>query len=190
MPYQADIEGLIWLVVIVVSIISQIMKGAKKVSAKKPRPGASPSKDPVLSKQRKQVSGAQKRTPSSQGQARRDPSDELRQFFETLGMPTENLAPAGKPATATAPQARRKMQQARQKQMPATKKAAPPPPAPQPVMTRKAEALAREDSVKLEHLKKKMSKRNRDLRDLLKNQRSQQQAIALREILGPPVALR
>jgi hypothetical protein len=185
-PYQADIEGLIWLVVIVVSIISQIVKGTKKVSSRKPRPRATPSKDAVLTKQRRPVSGSSRQRPaSSQRPVKRDPSAELRQFFETLGMPTESLAPAQKPAKK--PQRQFKVQPKQQQQAPS---ASPTPPAAQAVEPLAIEASAASETVRLEHLKRKMSKRNRELRNLLKNQGSQRQAIALREILGPPVALR
>jgi hypothetical protein len=161
-PYLANIDGLIWLVIIVVSIIIQVVKAVRKASSQAPMT-ASPRSAP-----------AERRAPAratGQKQASRIRSDELRQFFETLGIPVQEMAPVAK---------------SKQRKQPKTPKAAPA----LPILPRKHEPAQPTATVKLESLVQELPPQTRGLLELLKKPDTQRQAVLLREILGPPLALR
>jgi len=163
-PYLANIDGVIWLVIIVVSIISQIAKATRKVSANAPGKQAP----------RKPVPERKARPAPAQRAAPVDRAEELRQFFENLGMPV----PA--PVAPAAPPARH-----RKKSKPAATPVAPvmvPAPAPE-------EVPARPEHVELVR-RPQRSAETQALAQLLLTRNTQRQAILLREILGPPLALR
>lgn len=170
MPYLANIDGIIWLVIIVVSIIAQIVKAGKK-AAEKAAANAPQTESPrSATAERRETRSAAQRTTAPRPKTARDRTDELRQFFESLGVPTQELAPAPPPRPRPKP--------------------AKVSPSPQPVATRKAQPRRDTESVELENLDRGESAHTREFRQLLQQENSQRQAIVLREILGPPLALR
>lgn len=162
MPYLANIDGLIWLVIIVVSITVQIVKAVRKASSQAPNT-ASPRSAPAG---RREPARATRQKPPPGNRA-----DELRQFFETLGIPVQEMAPAPKP---------------KPRKQPKTPKAAPA----LPILPRKHEPEQPTITVKLESLVHELPPQTRALLDLLKSPDIREQAVLLREILGPPLALR
>ena len=172
MPYLANIDGIIWLVIIVVSIIAQIVKAGKK-AAEKAAANAPQTESPrSATAERRETRSAAQRTTAPRPKTARDRTDELRQFFESLGVPTQELAPAPPPP----PRPRAKPAKAS--------------PSPQPVATRKAQPHRDTESVELENLDRGESAYTREFRQLLQQENTQRQAVVLREILGPPLALR
>ncbi len=167
MPYLANIDGIIWLVIIVVSIVAQIVKAGKKAAANAQQTESPRSPTP----ERRETRSSVQRTTAPQKKTYRDRSDELRQFFETLGAPLQEIS--------AAPQHRQRKKQ---------KTVNVPPPI--PVVTRKVQPRRDSESVKLESLNPDESSQTLALRTLLKKKNTQRQAILLREILGPPLAIR
>ena len=172
MPYLANIDGIIWLVIIVVSIIAQIVKAGKKAGKKTAENAPQTATPRSATAERRETRSAAQRTTAPRPKTARDRTDELRQFFESLGVPTQELAPTPPP------------QPRRPRPKPAK---APPPP---PVATRKAQPRRDTESVELENLDRGEPAHTREFRQLLQQENSQRQAIVLREILGPPLALR
>lgn len=168
MPHLANIDGIIWLVIIVVSIIAQIVKAGKKAAS-----NASQTESPrSATPERRETRSPAQRNTTPRRKTYQDRSDELRQFFESLGGPIQELAPAQQP------QKRRKKT-----------KTSPPPP-PRPAVTRKVASRPDAHTVALETLNEGTAQQTLALRKLLQQKQTQQQAILLREILGPPLALR
>jgi len=167
-PHLANIDGIIWLVIIVVSIIAQVVKASRKAAA-----NASATESPrSAATERRETRPAAQRT-APQKQTNHDRNDELRQFFDMLGVPVQEFA--------AAPQPRKR---------PKHKPAPVPPPTPIPVAPRKVHPRRDTESVRLETLETGAPSQTVELRELLRKAKSQHQAILLREILGPPLAMR
>ena len=173
MPYLANIEGVIWLVVIAVSIIAQIIKGAKKVQANAPKSQQSPRSQP---EERRDASAYNKQQRPKPATSYRERTDEIRQFFERLGEPLQEVvAPAPRQPKRTTLRSRKAQPQ------PAPTIA---PVAPAPVQATKPTVSMAASTTD------RTSSQARALRKLLKSSEGQKQAILLREVLGPPLALR
>jgi hypothetical protein len=172
-PYLANIDGLI-VIMVVISIIVQVVKGAKKVKSAMPgQPARSPSGE----------QGRESGRDAHRTSVQTERNEELRKFLENLGLPVQEFAPQpAPPPVRRQPRPHRqaparsteRITNAREKQVVISKPAPAAPPAPQTV-----------------EISRQQDKKNaRDLRALLKKSGTQRQAIVLQEILGPPVSLR
>lgn len=171
MPYLAFIdEGIIWVVIIIGSIIVQVIKGAKKVQSNAPKR----QQPPRYQEQGRREAPGRATQPPQPASAHRDRTEEIRQFFERIGEPLQEFV---------APEPRRQRRPAR-KPPPAPRKATV---VPSPILT---PAPAPEPVTVTVAAKPKTSAQARALRTLLQEPQGQQQAILLREVLGPPLALR
>ncbi len=181
MPVLANIE-VIWVIIIIGSVIAQIIKGAKKVAAQAPK-----------------ATGADEAT--SGGSKSRDfiaPDEALQEFLLSRGAGEK---PADRPAAASPVQAisaRRGLSQARAIATPLAPKKVkrevrqpvlPPPIAamPQPRADKVQQAVVLEKYIKRET---SASLLGEAIRKDLSNAEAIRKAIVLREVLGPPVALR
>lgn len=196
MPYLADIDAIIWLVIIVVSIIAQIIKGAKKTASQAPKQENAPRSAPA--ERRSTPAKDQRKSPSSY----RDRKDELRQFLERIADPTPEPVPE-----VTVPRTRRQAggQQGRMPPPPPTRSRQPQtqrekrpampsaPAAPSVTMRTPSMQATAPDQLPTTVMgtsERTSSAQGRELRKLLDKPQSQRRAILLREILGPPLALR
>jgi len=171
-PYLAFIdEGIIWLVIIVGSIIVQVIKGAQKTAANAPK------KQPATRSAQPERRGA---PPAPKPRTTyQDRKDELRQFLERIANPMPEMVVDEQSVARVKSKYKRKAQQ--------------PPPAPS--VTTRTPALqvaspAQRPTTATGTGQSTTSEQTRELRALLKSPRTQRQAILLREILGPPIALR
>ena len=174
MPVLANIE-LIWVIIVIISVIAQIRKGMKKATGQpgKPTPGgqdAAPEREPYVA-----------------------PDEALREFLESLaGKPSRTEPPATpRPAVAPQPAVVQRPRRHPARRMPSAPPAAPmPPPPPQ----RQAKETVSEP-VALEMIHDDATHRDTEplammIRQGLKSRQSARTAIVMREILGPPLALR
>jgi hypothetical protein len=176
----ANIE-LIWALFIIITVVAQIVKGAKKVASQ--APGKTEEEG---------APGSPRETPD-----REEREDELRKFLESLagGRP-----PAPKPAAApppVPPPARRPPQPVR----PKPRVVAPPPPAPYRAIpstestVTKHQATVGAMSAASVHVQTARAETRTDvlqniLLKELRNNADRRKSIVLREILGPPIALK
>ena len=176
---RAAPEGIIWLIVIAASIIAQVIKAGRKLQNKQP-------------------------SPPSFEDGGKDPSAQLQQFLQSLGQNKQadpGPAPAAAPATlrrAVAPTPVKlapstRMHKAAQ---PGRRPAAPPPPlaAPPPRPPLPAKAVAN-DNVDVKPYAMRLpthchETRRETMVGDLRDPQLARKAIVLREILGPPIALR
>ncbi|MFU8780858.1 MAG: hypothetical protein ACNA71_07515 [Kiritimatiellia bacterium] len=166
MPYLANIDGIIWLIIIVVSIIAQVIKGAKKFQS------AAPQQQPNRSTPDAERWDAERSADKPAPQPSQN-NEELRNFLENLGLPVQQLAPRPPPIK----------RQSRPRKSP---------PAPERLSNARVmqTPLPRKTVAPAETSQTRQRPATRELRNLLKNRHSQRQAILLKEILGAPIALR
>ena len=174
MKSLANIE-LIWALFIIITVVAQIVKGAKKVASK--APGKTEEEG---------APGSPRETPD-----RGEREDELRKFLESLagGRPR-----APKPATVPPPMpppARRQPPPARPKtrvvaQPPPPPRPKPAPPPPEPVEAEAPTTM----HVQTFRAKRRTSALQNILLKELRNNADRRKSVVLREILGPPIALK
>jgi len=183
MPVLANIEA-IWVAIIIISVIAQIVKGARKVASQ--APGKS--------------TGQGEATPGGLDGERREfvaPDEALQDFLRTL----TGEKPVSRPAAASPVQATSRRRGL--SQPPAAVQTPPRPPVRRetgsPAMPKRSPAVTRttagnvQDAVVLEKLstrKTAASILGEAIRKDLSNAVAIRKAIILREVLGPPVALR
>jgi len=166
MPILAGGGDLIWVVVIVGSIIAQIIKAKKNAANPPPK---SPQK-----------------TSGSADGAFTASSNELKNFLESIGV----APPAPKPQQV-APQAILRAQPVHISREVAS--APPPPPLTAPVRIKHKQPpvkIQTGDESNVERVEDAIPPLTRIIKDELKNKDATRKAIILREILGPPIALR
>ena len=181
MPQLANTDLVIWLIIIAVSVVGQIIKAAGRK--------AKTARQQVLDNGG-QDDGRQGEADSGRSPRAEDPNAELRQFFEALGVPVPEAA---KPKPAHQP---REMPRAR------AQVASKPAPRPQPVPLQGVSQLATRQNQPLPALMPKVGlaraaaplnasgQHRRAIKHFLESRKTLQQAVLLREVLGPPVALR
>ncbi|MBT3192578.1 MAG: hypothetical protein HN341_08490 [Verrucomicrobia bacterium] len=194
MPALANI-GVIWAIFIVISIVAQVIKASKKVSSEAPGTDDGPRGGPAES------------------------NDELRQFLEQLGgggaatpkpLPPRPPAPPRPAVQRREPTMRVSPEDHRQNTPQATPSvvrrravteapphephATPPPPPAVPERVRPKPQKQRSETVQIElpasSASQAASKLQRLIRDELQQTEDTRKAIVLREVLGPPLALR
>ncbi|HAS81119.1 MAG TPA: hypothetical protein DCS43_00180 [Verrucomicrobia bacterium] len=197
MTVHADIGGLIWVVIVIASVIGQIVKGARKVSAQAPGKGNAPTA-------RQTEGSASEGTRQQTGSP--DPAEALQDFFRSLsGQPTPppRLLP---PELIQQRKARKDLLKRQQEQRRHTKTLTHPTPT-APVLTPAEPADYQEsnahdqgtDQVILatgfpQHGSAHTATGEHSLAHILRQELSSRdtarKAMILREILGPPLALR
>jgi hypothetical protein len=159
---KASIE-LIWGLFIIITVISQIIKNAKKVSSQ--APGKTGSDD----------------------NQRKPPGDELREFLEQLSgqqaQPVRPAAPKPPPRPIVQQRTQPKARKAKKVENATPLKITPPKNKPR---------IEPDHVVRIEKLTqpKRASEWHKTLRRELKDLDATRRAIVMREILGPPLALR
>ncbi len=169
MPYLADIDVVIWLVIIVASIIAQVIKGAKKVKDNAPKGQKSARSQPEERRQ-PYANSPQRPKPAA---TYRDRADELKQFLERLAAPVQESPPQRKPT-------KRKEQTVSAPAQTITPLATSP--------SLAAQTIAPAAMAAPPHVSS--AQQARALRKALQDPNSQRKAVLMREILGPPLALR
>jgi hypothetical protein len=187
MPVRANIE-IIWVIIVIISVIAQVIKGARKVASQ--APGTNNGADETLPGGK--GVNAQKREFIA-------PDEALQDFLRTLG---GGQKPAAKPTAPSPVQAksptrgisRQQVKPGRQAYQPVSNQTIPAMPRHKPADAAPAYVQSVQDSVVLE---KTSSGRQTAagilglaIRKDLSDAESIRKAIVLREVLGPPIALR
>ena len=189
---RAELDGVIWLVFVVIAIISQMVKAARD---KKERPGA-----PVPTRDSPQGPTRPPANPPAMTEAQAELQDFLRDLAGTASVSLESLEPEPAPATTRAPVDLRTPPPLPAEVKPATLAASPPQPVPRAPRistaqsrTRPARAFEREISnastgpeprhLHVESLRLALGA------DLI-TPHALQKAILLQEVLGKPLSLR
>ncbi len=164
MLVTANIE-LIWVIIVIISVIAQIRKGIKKNASQAAAKTTGRRESPP-----------EPRTPGESPEC--VSSDEaLREFLQRLGGTVPAVPPTPRPATHLPPAARR-----------APHRHPPPPPRPlRPVESVSAPVVLDTSTLAAESATDSQAER---IRKDLKDFRSARRAVIMREILGPPLALR
>ncbi len=183
MPVLANIE-VIWVIIVIVSVIAQIVKSAKKGAAQAPGKATGAGESPP-------------RGTNGQNREFVAPDEALQDFLRTLS----GEKPAAKTAAASPVQAisrRRGLSQSRaaaqtQPRPSAMRDNRPPPVTSRPPAAIRSSVGSVQDSVVLEKFaarKTSASILGEAIRKDLSDAQAIRKAIVLREVLGPPVALR
>ncbi len=185
MPQLANTDLVIWLIIIGVSVVGQIIKSA----GRKAKAAAQQERDGSLRQEERQSSPGRGDSTGAE-----DPNAELRQFFEALGVPVPEAAKP-QPVRKPTEQHRERVQPAKvpvqQKKQQAVAKAKAPPR--KSLMAKRQPLALAPVRVGLSQTTSSLNEggqHRRDIKRFLGSRKTLQQAVLLREILGPPVALR
>ncbi len=186
MTVLASIE-IIWVIIVIVSVIAQVIKGAKKVASQAPGKNTGADEAAVGGK----GGGGQMREFAA-------PDEALQEFLRTLGGGQKPVAKATAANTAKAISARRGLTQARakvnkQSRQQAMREVRPPVlpiPVPKAIRSDSAKVQAAVVLEKFSAPKTTASILGEAIRKDLSDAEAIRKAIVLREVLGPPLALR